>query len=186
MKQGIPLLAALILGAGLSFSTPTGADVPVTYTDEGRSVFTVSVPDFWSVRTGGLRELTAPGDTEPREVSRLLGLSPVEASGIWVGLNAPHDVRNIAEGIEYLQDVGPFLVQDPEVGERVDRRINGYPATTFAGTGRRDGKTVSFSAVLIDLPGPQIVAGIVIMEPGVDPALVGSVNDMLGSIRAGR
>ncbi|MEO1733022.1 MAG: hypothetical protein AAFR45_05250 [Pseudomonadota bacterium] len=163
------------------------AEVPITYTDDARPVFTVTVPDFWTVRTGGVRDLTAPGDAEPRTVSRVLGVRPSDDSvGVWVGLIAPFDVRNIDEGVAYLQDVGPFLVESAKVSEQVNRRIGGYPARTFAGTGRRDGRSVAFTAALIDLPGPRVVAAIVIMEPGLDPLVVDAVNDMLGSIRAGR
>jgi len=64
-------LFALILPASEGW-----ADMPVTYKDAGRALFSVSAPDFWTVRAGGTRELTAPGE-EARDVSRVIGMHPV-------------------------------------------------------------------------------------------------------------
>ena len=49
------------------------AVMPITYKDAGRSLFTVNAPDFWSVRVGGPRELSADGQ-DARTVSRLVGM----------------------------------------------------------------------------------------------------------------
>lgn len=160
------------------------ADMPVTYKDGGRALFTVSAPDFWTIRTGGARDLAGPDGDDVREVSRIIGMHPVTDPRLWVGFVSPHGVRNIDEGAAYLRDIGPFLVKDAEIDSRKSRRVGGLPATTIAGHGTRKGKAVNFTAVLIDLPNGRIAISVVVMEPGVDPAEVADVNAIYSSFRA--
>ncbi len=169
-----------------SLPLPALADMPVTYRDEGRSLFHINVPDFWSVRAGGQRSITPPGSDEARLINRVIGLQPQGEDGVRMGLMSPHGVRTYEDAVEYLRDIGPFLVSDPVVGERKRIRIGGMPAAKFAGTGRRDGRSVNFTAVLIDLPGSRIAISIVIMEAGTDPAYVNDVNAVFASFRAAR
>jgi len=168
----------------LLLSVGARADVPITYTDGGRALFSVNAPDFWSIRTGGPRELTAPGTDTPRNVARVVGMQPVTEQRIWVGFVSPHGVATLAQARSYLQDIGPFLVKDAQVDQEKSRRIGGRSATSFTGKGRRDGKSVNFTAVVIDLPGARVAIAIVVLEAGVDPEIVNDVNGIFASFRA--
>lgn len=160
------------------------AQTPVTYTDDGRSIFRVMVPDFWTMRSGGLRAIADPELGEPRDVSRVFGLTPDAHTGVWVGLISPHGVTDLDSARAYLAEIGPFLVQNTAVQEHKSRRVAGYPARTVAGQGTRDGKGVNFTAVTIDLPGNRVVIAVVILEAGADLEPLGDINRMLASIRA--
>ncbi len=162
------------------------AGTPVTYTDDGRELFRVEVPDFWSLRTGGLRELADQDAEDLRDVSRVFGLTPKAHPGVWVGLVSPHGVSTLAQAQEYLRDIGPFLVKNAEVEAPKDRRIGGSPARSFAGQGTRNGKRVDFTALAIDLPNNRVAIAVVVFEQGADIDPVGDINAMLASIRAAR
>jgi len=160
-----------------------GADMPVTYKDAGRALFSVSAPDFWTVRAGGTRELAAPGD-EARAVSRVIGLSPVSEPKVWVGFVSPQGVSNFEQAALYLRDIGPFLVEKAQVSSRTSLRVGGLAARRVAGSGRRKGKSVNFTAVVIDLPNGRMAISVVVMEAGVDPAITSDVNAIFASFRA--
>jgi hypothetical protein len=176
---GLTVSVALISGPGL-------ADMPITYKDEGRSLFHVSVPDFWTVRAGGGRAVTPPGSDEARLINRVIGLTPVSADGIWMGFISPHGVRTYEQALEYLRGVGPFLVENAEVQERKRISIGGLPAARLTGSGSRDGKSVNFTAVVVDLPSDRVAISVVVMEAGVNPDLVSDVNAVFASFRAVR
>lgn len=159
------------------------ADMPVTYKDAGRSLFSVNAPDFWTVRAGGPRELAADGG-EARNVSRLIGMHPVSEPRVWVGFVSPAGVHNFDDATEYLRDIGPFLVKDAQVDNRKSHRIGGLPAKSIAGHGKRKGKSVNFTAVLIDLPNGRMAVSVTVMEAGVDPAIVTDVNAIYNSFLA--
>ena len=171
----------LIFVSGLA-----SAGTPVAYRDGAAALFQIEAPDFWNVRTGGQRTLTAPDTGEERLVSRVMGLSPVSEKRIWVGFVSPHGVGTLDEASEYLQDIGPFLVQDTTIGKRVTRRINGLLTKTVAGTGKRKGKKVDFTVVMIDLPNNRVAIGVVVFEAGADLSPVNDINDMLLSFKAFR
>ncbi len=175
----------LMLTIGL-LGTQVQADVPVTYTDSGGALFRFDAPDFWTMRTGGARLLSAPDTEDERDVSRLIGLHPTTDPTVWVGFVSPQGLSTFEEGVEYLSDIGPSLVKDPVTTVRKEKRINGLKAATFSGTGTRKGKLVNYTAILIDLPGGRIAVSVVVMEPGIDAATLGAVNAMLNSVHAVR
>jgi hypothetical protein len=182
-----PIASRLCRAIGLlALILPTSqawADMPITYKDAGRSLFSVNAPDFWTVRVGGPRELAADGKGA-RTVSRLIGMHPVSDPGVWVGFVSPVGVRNFDDATEYLRDIGPFLVKGAQVDSRKSHKIGGLPAKTIAGHGTRKGKTVNFTAVLIDLPNGRMAISVTVMEAGVDPAIVADVNEIYSSFRA--
>lgn len=159
---------------------------PVVYKDGTTGLFQIEVPNFWNVRTGGARDLTDPETGETRTVSRVMGLSPVAGEGVWVGFVSPRNVSTLDQAASYLRDIGPSLVKDTVIGKRVTRRIGGLPARTVAGHGKRDGKLVEFTAVMIDLPQGRVAIGVVVFEAGSDPKAVNEINDMLLSFKAVR
>ncbi len=184
MQNRLSSLTRRLVLAALLPVTSAFAGTPVTYTDANRALFRFEAPDFWSVRTGGPRELTAPGTEDARGVSRVIGLQPVTEPRLWVGFISPYGVRNFEEAAEYLQDIGPFLVTDAAVDTRKKRQIAGRPARTIAGHGRRNGKNVNFTAVMIDLPNNRMAISVVVMEAGLDAANLEAVNAMFASFRA--
>ncbi|TLP60487.1 hypothetical protein FEE96_16670 [Parasedimentitalea maritima] len=162
----------------------TLAEMPVTYMDGDRALFRFSVPDFWTARAGGERNLTPPGADESRLINRVIGLKPVADTGVWLGFISPHGVSNYESALEYLRGVGPFLVQDAEVEERKRITVDGLPAARIAGSGRRDGRAVGFTAVVVVLPSNRVAISVVVMEAGVNPDLVSDVNAVFASFRA--
>lgn len=167
-------------------ANPVFSDVPVTYTDAGKSLFQITVPDFWTVRTGGMRELAAPGTEDIRQTSRVIGLQPTTEPRLWMGFVSPTGVRNFDEGLAYLQDIGPFLVMDAEVDSRKSQRVGGLPANSISGRGTRDGKSVNFTAVIVDLPNGRMAVAVVVMEAGIDPNAITDVNAIFASFRSVR
>lgn len=163
------------------------AGTPVIYTDGTKPLFEIEVPDFWSLRTGGLRDLASPEQSDDfRDISRLFGITPDAHDGIWVGLISPFGVTTLPEARAYLRDIGPFLVQDASVEPPKARRINGLNASSISGTGRREGRNVSFTVLAIDLPGARVAIAAVVIEAGADLDSLGDVNAMLASIQAVR
>ena len=173
--------AALFLQA-----KPAQAETPVIYKDDGKAIFRINVPDFWSLRTGGLRDIADPKLGELRDVSRVFGMTPDAHPGVWVGMISPHGVSDLKGARDYLAEIGPFLVTDAVLQEPKTRRIAGYPARTVAGQGRRDGKALDFTAITIDLPGNRVAIAVVIFEAGADLEPLGDINRMLTSIRSAR
>lgn len=176
-----------VFAAGLAlWPLSASAQTPVVYTDAGRALFSLEVPDFWSLRTGGLRDLAGPDESDIRDVSRVFGLTPDAHPGIWVGIISPHGVSTLKGAADYLRDIGPFLVQDVTVDVPEPRRIGGLPAQRLTGQGTRDGADVSFTVLAIDLPGPRVAIVVVVIEVGADVEPIGDINAMLGSIQAVR
>ena len=178
------MFAMLLVFAMAMSPRQAKAETPVVYMDGDRKIFEVDIPDFWSMRTGGIREIADPDTGELRDVSRVFGLRPDAHSGIWLGLMSPHGVADLAAARDYLQDIGPFLVQDTELNAPKNRQIAGYPARTVSGKGRRGSKRIEFTAVTIDLPGDRVVIAVAVFEAGADVEPVGDINAILSSIRA--
>ncbi|WP_246139377.1 hypothetical protein [Falsiphaeobacter marinintestinus] len=178
---------AALFAAALTLGASTGvayADMPVTYTEGSRALFHLSAPDFWTVRAGGPRDLTAPGDDASREVVRVIGLEPSSEPHVWMGFVSPLGVSNFAEAEDYLREIGPHLVQDATASGSKSLTIGGRSARSVSGTGRRNGRGVSFSAVMIDLPNGRMAVSVTVLENGVNPDLVADVNSIFASFRA--
>ena len=160
------------------------AQTPMSYTENGKPMFRVDVPDFWEARVGGPRLLTPVGEDAEHEVARVMGLQPEAADNIWVGFIVPQGVRSLEEGADYVREIGPHLMKGTEVTKREVRRIGGRTAHSISGHGRRKGKSVQFTAVLIDLPGPHIAFSVTILENGFDPELLDGINSIYASFKA--
>jgi len=182
-KFGQFSILALIISSLMISTAPAYADMPVTYQDDGRSLFRVSAPDFWTVRAGGTRELAAPGDAA-QGVARVIGMHPVSEPRVWVGFVSPQGVRSFDDAAEYLRDIGPFLVKSPQVDSRKSLRIGGLAAKSIAGAGRRKGKAVNFTALMIALPNGRMAISVAVIEAGADPAITADVNAIYNSFRA--
>lgn len=181
LPTAFPLIAAAWMGA-----VPAAAETPVTYTDEGRALFSFSVPDFWVVRTGGPREIEDTELGDPRAVARVMGVRPITDDTVWIGFVSPSQVRTIAGGLEYLRDIDKFLVNEPSVSEIADIRVGGLPAQVIRGTGTRDGRGVNFTATVIDLPRDRVAVVVAVLRDGADPAYVDDLNAVFASFRPAR
>ena len=93
-------------------------------------------------------------------------------------------MSNFAQGQEYLRNIGKSVVDDPELDSASRISVGGLPAERFSGTGRRNGRAVAFTAVLIDLPGGRMAISLAVIEGGADPGLVDDVNAIYSSFRA--
>ncbi len=181
------ILLSLVLAASAvtwSAVTPVQADTPVTYTDEGRALFRFEVPDFWTLRTGGPREIEDTNLGDARAVSRVMGIRPVTDDNVWMGFVSPSRVSSIQGGLSYLEDIDKFLVKDPTVTSTSNTRIGGRPAHVIRGTGNRDGRGVNFTATVIDLPRDRVAIGVAILRDGADPSYVDALNAVFASFRS--
>jgi hypothetical protein len=178
------LKGAVLVWSLAVFPQAAMAGTPVIYTDEATPVFQIDVPDFWTLRSGGLRDLEGPEEDAIRDVSRVFGLTPDAHDGIWVGLVAPFGVVTLEDARAYLKDIAPFLLQSYETETPKKRRINGLPAWTVKGRGKRDGSAVEFTAIAIDLPNGRVAVSVVIFEAGSNGDLVNDVNAIFSSFRA--
>ena len=185
MKNFFPLKRASLAALALWVLVPLGAvaNTTVTYSDGGKALFDIEVPDFWNIRTGGLRDLEGPDSEGIRDISRVFGMTPEAHDGVWVGMIAPHGVSTLEEARAYLQDIGPFLVEDPTVAAPTPRRINGLSASSLKGKGRRNGKAIDFTVLAIELPGNRVAIAVVVLEKGADMTPLGDINAMLSSIK---
>lgn len=181
LSRIVVVLAVLHLSLAATAAT---AQTPITYSQQGKALFTVNVPDFWTARVGGPRVLTPPGEDAERPVARVIGLTPEGAESVWVGFSVPKTLRTLEDGAAFVRELGPQLVHDAEITARETRRIGGRQAQSLSGHGRRNGKAVQFTAVLIDLPGPRVAFSVTILESGFDPALLEGINAVYASFRA--
>ncbi|MEM9248911.1 MAG: hypothetical protein AAGB05_09475 [Pseudomonadota bacterium] len=172
----------------LSLCVPTGAlaDARASFLERGQTLFSFAIPDFWSLTTGGARELTLPGTTDARPVPQILSIRPSVEPTVWMAFYAPRGVRTFEEGRDYLREVGQFLANAPQVTDDTVRRIGGRPAEVVKGTGRRDGTALQFVVALIDLPGPRIAIAAAVIEAGAPETAFDAVNDVFASFRAGQ
>jgi len=162
------------------------AQTPVTYTDGGNAIFHIGMPDFWEMRSGGIRVLEPDGPESGRATNRIMGFSPTADESAFLALVSPVDVRTLEEGQEYLANVGRFLVEDVTVTETKKRRIAGLPSIQFDGTGNREGRSVAFTALVIDLPNGRVAVAVAVVEAGVTAAEINDLNAMFASIRPAR
>lgn len=173
--------------AGLSlFSQPVQAEAVATLRDGGKSLFSFSVPDFWTLQTGGRQLLTLPGSEETRPVPQILSIRPTEDPTVWMGFFSPAGVANISEGRTYLRSVGKFIGSDPTITDRFTRKIGNRDAQIIQGTTRRDRMDLQFSIAIIDLPGSRIAIGASVIEDGTEPEFYDEMNAVYDSFRAGK
>ncbi|SFM12324.1 hypothetical protein [Shimia aestuarii] len=177
------LQGVLALIAGFMPVSAAVADTPVHYRDGSETIFSVDVPDFWTVRVGGSRTLTPPGEDASRDVERVIGLEPESDSGVWVGFVVPEGLRTLDEAADYARSLAPQIAKDTEVTEFESRRIAGYPARVYRGTGRRNGTTVHFTVSLIDLPNGSVIFSMTALHPGYRADALEDVNAIYNSIR---
>ena len=178
------LLTTLALTAWLVATGAASAQTPITYSQDGRSIFTVAMPDFWVARSGGPRVFEDP-DLGQRQIRRILALQPETNSAAWIGLASPEGITTLDAAAAYVANLGQFLVQDPVVGNRFETRLGGLPARVVNGQGTREGRRLRFSVVMADLPGDRIAVMVALAAPDADAGVLDEIRSVLRSIRAG-
>ncbi len=180
LKLGCLLLCPVLSGAPMLAQ----ADTQVVYSDQTRNVFQVDVPDFWNLRVGGPRALSPDGDEELRTVERVFGMEPESDHGVWVGLISPPRFRSLEDAKEYARGLSGQLATTTEILSAKDRRVGSYPATVITGTGRREGRPVTFNVTMLDIKNGRVVVALTIMSQGFDQRALADVNAILNSIKA--
>ncbi|MEX0282324.1 MAG: hypothetical protein AB3N13_14165 [Arenibacterium sp.] len=176
---------ALFAGiATCAFSGAVSADVPVIYLEGDTPVFRVNMPDFWTLWSGGDRDIAAPGTDDVRRVSRVIAMEPETSDEVWLGFVVPDGVSTMAQADAYLEEIGPSLVRDPTVSSEKSGRIGGLRAEIVSGTGVSSGKSVSYTATAIDLPGSRIAIAVAVIEKGANAGYVQQINEIFGSFRS--
>ncbi|SMP35107.1 hypothetical protein [Shimia sagamensis] len=184
MQKTLRLVGLLLSAVLCAASSLALAGTQVAYSDQTRNVFQVDVPDFWNLRVGGPRDLAPSNDDDIRAVERVFGLEPESDHGVWVGLISPQKFRTLEDAKEYARGLSGQLAKTTEILTAEDRRVGNYPATVITGTGRRDGKPVSFNVTLLDIQNGRVVVALTIMSQGFDQSALTDVNAILQSIKA--
>lgn len=152
--------------------------------ENGTPLFSFDVPDFWSVRTGGPREISDPAIDELRPVSRLIGMQPEDDDAAWLGFISPPGVTNFAQGRAYLANISNQLARQPEVTGNRSISISGLQAEVITATGRRQGRNVEITATMIQLPGARVAIGVAVLATDTDLNYASVLNEVFGSFRA--
>lgn len=177
--------AALLALTLLFGATTARAEAAVSYSEDGRALFSFLVPNFWTLNVNGARDLAPPDGGETRRVPQVLAMTPMVDPTVWIGFLSPPGIRNLAEGRAYLRQAASQLAFEPKANPAVPRRVGGRSAEVISGTGNRKGKPIQFTIVLVQLPANRVAIAAMVAEIGTDEAMFGQLNDVLGSIRAG-
>ncbi|SLN37558.1 hypothetical protein PSA7680_01816 [Pseudoruegeria aquimaris] len=172
------LLCAAVLALG---AVPATAEIMASYETGGRDIFSLRVPDNWVVSAGGFEARQAP--EEVTRVPRVLGLRPEADRRVWVGFVSPDGVSTTAQAEAYIRSLDLRLVEDPRLGPPRQTTIGGRSTRTYTGTGSRDGRPVSFTIALIDMPGPRMVIGLIVGEEGARGLYRDEINALVRSFR---
>ncbi|MEM8579726.1 MAG: hypothetical protein AAGF50_00825 [Pseudomonadota bacterium] len=180
------MLRFIVTAAALAVAGPASADVRASYQQDGRILFSFDVPDFWTLDAGGERVLTPPDEDIARQIPQIASIRPTIEPDVWMGFFSPRGVATLAEGEAYLKEIGQFLTNEPDIISSLPGRVAGLPAQIIKGTGRRDRRDLSFTVAVIDLPNARVAIVSAIVEAGADQALVGQMNEIFASVRAGQ
>lgn len=111
-------------------------------------------------------------------------MEPESEHGVWLGLISPPRFRSLEDAKEYVRGLSGQLAKTTEILSAEDRRVGIYPATVITGTGRRDGRPVSFNVTMLDIKNGRVVVALTIMSQGFDHSALADVNAILTSIKA--
>lgn len=174
-----------LLCAALALASPASADLRISYADGDRPLFSVAVPDFWSIETGGAREISPPDEAAAVPVPQIVTLRPTVEPDVWMGFFSPPGISTLEGGLDYLEEIEKFMSSDPEIISISKERVAGLPARVIKGTGRRDGADIVFTIAVLDLPGARLAIAAAVAERTAAPALIDEINRVFASVRAG-
>ena len=101
---------------------------------------------------------------------------------MWTGLWSPPGVRDFAEARDYLRRLGPRLLDEPEIGYRDQRTVNGRPARIFSGTGSRMGARFDFVFAGVQIAADRVAIAAFIGEPGIFDRCERGLVELLDSV----
>jgi hypothetical protein len=180
------MIKTLAYCAALAVAAPALADLRVTYADGPTALFSLEVPEFWTLNAGGVRDISPPGEDDPRPVPQVLTLHPTVDPTAGMVAFSPPGIATVADGVAYLAEIEKFMAQEPTLTSNAPGRVAGKPAQILKGTGRRDGEAIGFTIAVVDLPGPRVAILAGIAETSADPALVATLNQIFASVRSGQ
>ena len=169
-------LTALLLGP------MTASAGTVEYVSQGIPLFRFEVPDDWQFRIGpDVPAAEMPDGLTP--APRVISVRPPGEDGVmWTGLWSPPGVRDFAAARDYLRRLGPRLLEDPEVGYRDARTVNGRPARVFSGTGSRLGRAFDFVFAVVQIAPDRVAIAAFIGEPGIFDRHETALIELLDSV----
>lgn len=172
MKRLGMLVVAISMMANVQDAS---ADVRVIYETGGEALFSIAVPDGWTVATGG-----SGGEGGP---PRILGMNPEDDLSLWVGFLSPAEPQDLEEAEAYVRNMGQSLVSESHV-DRVDDNVLGtLPARFYFGSGTRQGAPVDFGVAIAALPGPRAVITVIVGEYDAGEVYGDDIAAILGSLQ---
>lgn len=178
MKLVRLLLTAATLALAFAVWHPAAAQVRVTYDAAGKNLFSVVVPDNWTVTSGAA--------TEGEEPPRILGMHPEGDFSLWVGFLSPVEAATVEDAEEYVRGLGPRIVQNATVERQKDGTLGGMPARIYTGKGTRASAPVDFSVGIVSLPGGRQVIGIFVGEYGARAVYQDDIDAITKSLLVGK
>ena len=176
------LWVAVATGLMVLLLAPTASARTVEYVSQGIPLFRFEVPEDWQFRVGP----DVPAAEMPQGLTpapRVISVRPPGEEGVmWTGLWSPPDVSNFADARTYLRRLGPRLLDEPEVGYRDARSVNGRPARVFSGTGSRMGRAFDFVFAVVQISPDRVAVAAFIGEPGVFDRHKSELVDLLNSV----
>ena len=174
------VFAAALTGA---FSGQTASAATVEYVSQGAPIFRFDVPDDWQFRIGpDVPAAEMPEGTSP--APRVISVRPPGEDGVmWTGLWSPPGVEDFAGARDYLRRLGPRLLDDPQIGYRDARSVNGRPARIFSGTGTRTGRDFDFVFAVVQIAPDRIAVAAFVGEPGIFDRYEAQLVDLLDSVK---
>lgn len=176
----LPLLTLFALASpGVAF-----AGMPVVYQNAGAELFTVEVPDNWTVRVGEeVAKAAMPAGLDP--APRIVSMMPEGGAGrMWLGFWSPPGVSGLDGGIAYVKSLDQRLLQDAKVTSSRDIGLPAGPARIISGTAKRLGDPVVFDIAVIALPSGRVIVGTFVGEAEIRADLDKQLSETVNSIRS--
>ncbi len=153
MIRKIVALITFIQAITLGFAQ---AEVSLTYSSMGKQHFSIAVPDNWRVNVGSDDDLSKISENESKP-SRIISAMPNSGMPLWFGMWVPSDLERINEAEGYMESLGLNLLTDISIMDTELDSLNLMDTYSVRGTGKKDGLTMDFRTVFIQLS-PKSVA----------------------------
>jgi hypothetical protein len=156
----------------------------LVYRYEGIPLFSIQIPDGWTVDLNfeqEAREAGVPEGEEPR--FRVAEVSPEDGGHVWLGFWAVPMSGTIDEGQAYFESLGGDLFSDRKVSDPVDDSHNGMTTRTWKGTGKHDGEEVEFVMSIFEPRSGTIAAALYVGAKDAWQAYEDELAAMVASIQ---
>lgn len=130
----------------------------LTYSHDGKPLFSITFPDGWIVDTDFVEEAKAAGTYMGGEPDlRIIEAMPGDGSKLWFGAWVAPKATTLEEGLEYIASLDGELFTGVESSEPKGAALGDMAAKTFYGTARREGEEVEFAVALFE-PRESVIA----------------------------